>query len=205
MMGKLDVRMVEDGDLDDLVAAHRNFMSGYYTARLGRAYLRRYFWPTILTAPSAVTFLARWDGAVVGLIVCTLDTRRLRSAMLVGGGLLGNLILLAKSLSDRLVFRSSAQNIVNLFKSEPQGLPAAELFLIAVDSQRRGGGIGRRLMEAMDGWLAERGVGEVFLRVRQNNPAAIRLYRNMGYAEFATVAEMGDQWLLMMRSGGHGD
>jgi ribosomal protein S18 acetylase RimI-like enzyme len=57
----------------------------------------------------------------------------------------------------------------------------AELLRIAVDPAHRGGGLGRRLLEACQRELAEGGLVNLFLEVRPSNAAAIDLYRACGW------------------------
>ncbi len=52
---------------------------------------------------------------------------------------------------------------------------------IAVAPETRGGGHGRRLMNALLDEAARRGVREVFLEVRADNPVAQALYRSLGF------------------------
>ena len=54
---------------------------------------------------------------------------------------------------------------------------------IALAAPARGAGAGRRLMEALIGEARSRGVREVFLEVRADNPVARSLYTALGFAE----------------------
>jgi len=54
---------------------------------------------------------------------------------------------------------------------------------IALADRARGAGHGRRLMNALLDAAAERGVDEVFLEVRADNPAARGLYESLGFEE----------------------
>ena len=54
---------------------------------------------------------------------------------------------------------------------------------IAVDPGLRGAGYGRALMEALLAEAGRRGVREVFLEVRADNPVARGLYERLGFAE----------------------
>lgn len=56
---------------------------------------------------------------------------------------------------------------------------------IAVAAEARGAGHGRRLMNALLDAAADRGVREVFLEVRADNPVAQELYRSLGFLEIA--------------------
>ncbi|RGE24407.1 ribosomal-protein-alanine N-acetyltransferase [Leucobacter sp. wl10] len=54
---------------------------------------------------------------------------------------------------------------------------------VAVAPEARGGGHGRRLMTALLAEARRRGVREVFLEVRADNPVARRLYASLGFGE----------------------
>lgn len=57
----------------------------------------------------------------------------------------------------------------------------AELGDLAVDPEHRRRGIGTRLLEAAVETAARRGVGELFLQVRESNEEAIALYADAGF------------------------
>jgi [ribosomal protein S18]-alanine N-acetyltransferase len=58
-----------------------------------------------------------------------------------------------------------------------------EILNLAVAPARRRQGIGRALVEEVLAVLAARGVGEVFLEVRESNAAAQALYGALGFRE----------------------
>ena len=59
----------------------------------------------------------------------------------------------------------------------------AEIFNVAVDSARRGHGIGRRLVERFRDAAVEMGAERITLEVRASNAPAIALYEKQGFAE----------------------
>jgi ribosomal-protein-alanine N-acetyltransferase len=61
--------------------------------------------------------------------------------------------------------------------------PEIEILSVAVDSRRRGAGLGRRLVEAAFGTLAAEGYRTVFLEVEDGNAAALKLYARTGFRE----------------------
>ncbi len=61
--------------------------------------------------------------------------------------------------------------------------PEVELLLIAVHPGQRGAGLGRALVHAACHDAAVRGALEIFLEVRENNQAALALYREAGFLE----------------------
>lgn len=60
--------------------------------------------------------------------------------------------------------------------------PESELLLLAVDPDRRGCGIGKRLLADWQRWAAGKGADDYFLEMRADNDAA-RLYRRAGFSE----------------------
>ncbi len=52
---------------------------------------------------------------------------------------------------------------------------------IAVRKEFRRRGLGRRLMEAVEGALREDGIKKIYLEVAVNNTTALNLYRKLGY------------------------
>lgn len=56
---------------------------------------------------------------------------------------------------------------------------------LAVLPAQRGRGLGRQLLEALLAEAVTRGVSDVFLEVRADNPVAINLYRRHGFDEIA--------------------
>jgi [ribosomal protein S18]-alanine N-acetyltransferase len=57
----------------------------------------------------------------------------------------------------------------------------AELMLVAVLPEDRGGGLGRRLVEGAMDAARQRGARRMFLEVRDGNAAAARLYESLGF------------------------
>lgn len=64
-----------------------------------------------------------------------------------------------------------------------QGGTDADIQTIALDADHRGRGLGRSLLHALLNAAAERGAREVFLEVRDDNPAASGLYLSEGFEE----------------------
>jgi ribosomal-protein-alanine N-acetyltransferase len=75
---------------------------------------------------------------------------------------------------------------------ENHGEPIGHVKNLAVDPDRRGEGIGSRLLERTLGMLATRGVGRVKLEVRASNERARSLYRRFGFDHYHTVRRYYD-------------
>lgn len=57
------------------------------------------------------------------------------------------------------------------------------VYYLAVAETERGAGLGRRLMEAAEAWLRERGAVKLQLMVRDTNEQVIGFYDRLGYAD----------------------
>ena len=55
------------------------------------------------------------------------------------------------------------------------------LYYVAAAPQARGGGVGRRMVEAAEVWLRARGVVKVQLLVRDTNTAVVSFYEHLGF------------------------
>ena len=63
------------------------------------------------------------------------------------------------------------------------GESIGEFYVIGVDPERRGAGLGRRMVEAGFAHLADRGIRSAHLYVEGDNVPALRLYHSMGFTE----------------------
>lgn len=60
---------------------------------------------------------------------------------------------------------------------------------IFVDEQHRNKGLGKRLMQAVESYFREQGIGKIKLTVTLQNKAAISLYEKIGYRQARFVME----------------
>lgn len=67
------------------------------------------------------------------------------------------------------------------------------LYYVAVDPERQGSGLGRRLVRRAEEWLREQGILKVELMVRETNRAVIGFYAALGYA--VTPRAVMARWL----------
>ncbi|MEY4714296.1 MAG: tRNA ((37)-N6)-threonylcarbamoyltransferase complex transferase subunit TsaD [Actinomycetota bacterium] len=79
---------------------------------------------------------------------------------------------------------------------------SADIQTIAIASDERGHGYGRRLMQELLIWSKSVGAEQVMLEVRADNPAAIKLYRSLGFEQIdlrKRYYQPGDIDALVMR------
>lgn len=78
-------------------------------------------------------------------------------------------------------------------------IPWGRVYAIAVDPKARGQKVGLRLMENMIGILKKRGAQQIFLEVRADNPAALRLYDKLGFNVCHTLPDFYGRGLAALR------
>ena len=61
------------------------------------------------------------------------------------------------------------------------------VYYLAVDPEVRRAGIGRRLVDAAEAWVRERGIPKINLLVRKENAAVLAFYAALGWHDTATV------------------
>ena len=61
--------------------------------------------------------------------------------------------------------------------------PVGEFYVVGVDPERQGEGLGRRLMDAGFARLSARGIRIAALYVESDNVAAVALYRSLGFSD----------------------
>lgn len=57
------------------------------------------------------------------------------------------------------------------------------VYYLAADPVRRGSGLGRRMMDAAETWLRDRGAVKLNLMVRRDNDAVAGFYERLGYTD----------------------
>lgn len=85
------------------------------------------------------------------------------------------------------------------------GQPLGHIKDLAVHPDRRRAGVGRQLLERAVCTLRSTGVGSIKLEVREQNAAAIRLYRSAGFVHRRTIPQYyddGEDAMVMLRTRG---
>jgi ribosomal protein S18 acetylase RimI-like enzyme len=62
------------------------------------------------------------------------------------------------------------------------------LYYVGVEPSLQKTGLGREVLAAAEGWLAERGCWKINILVRDDNPAALAFWDKMGYRRNAAVS-----------------
>jgi len=79
------------------------------------------------------------------------------------------------------------------------GTSLARLYSIAVDPQRRGGGVGRRLVAAAEAAALEQECVYMRLEVRRDNEPSLALFRSLGYRQFGRYTDYYEDHMEALR------
>jgi ribosomal protein S18 acetylase RimI-like enzyme len=94
-------------------------------------------------------------------------------------------------LFNGFVWEHEGQVVGNVTLSRPTRHPTRwQISNVAVLEAYRGRGIGRRLVEAAIDLVLQRGGHTAYLYVRQSNPAAIHLYKSLGFVEVDRATDL---------------
>lgn len=74
------------------------------------------------------------------------------------------------------------------------------LYYVASGPRARGRGVGRRMVQAAEAWLRERGVAKMQLMVRETNTAVVSFYEHLGLERTPRVVLA--KWLVEPEQGG---
>jgi ribosomal-protein-alanine N-acetyltransferase len=76
--------------------------------------------------------------------------------------------------------------IIGRISAEKKGL-AGHILTLDVLPAHRGRGIGRRLLQELESIFAQKDISESYLEAREDNVAALRLYKRMGYEKIGKL------------------
>jgi GNAT superfamily N-acetyltransferase len=96
----------------------------------------------------------------------------------------GRAAVLVAELDGKVIGMVTAQLVV----STAEGALSALVEDMVVDGAARGGGVGARLLEAIEGWAAGRGATRLQLLADRDNQPALAFYARRGWAPTALVA-----------------
>ena len=191
-MSSFEVRELRRKDIPYLGAIHREVLPDDYLPRLGRRFLESYFFPFLLQAKSARTFVYLENEKPVGFLVACVDRRRFmrdlkgyRPAHLA-------FYLLSTSLRNWRIFLSTLETLVR----GPGGIREipGELYLIAVGRTAQRRGVGSVLVRYLASYLSEARLQRCQVKVAANDIPANSFYERNGFQVVRTLRYHGRWW-----------
>jgi len=197
---RLLIRRARGCDLPEIAAIHGRSLPDEFLAKLGRPFLARAFYPTLLEVNHAETIVAIRDTQVAGFLTTRIGLsgaltdvlkrhpfRAVRHAL---SGLARRPGLLRK-LPGILV------QLHNRSKQPPNCI--AELFLMAVHPAHRRTGVGRSLIEHSAERLAARGIADYLVWLHADNTSADAAYNACGFELLDRRQFAGTRWTCRRR------
>jgi ribosomal protein S18 acetylase RimI-like enzyme len=161
---------------------HSSSITEGFLPRLGWRFLERLY-RCVVKDERSFLFIAEDDGRIVGMIAGTEDVHALYRRFLRRDGMFAAVVAAPRVVRNvRAVLET-----LRYGGSSTNDLPPAELLAVAVDGSARGRGLGRELVDALNGEFARRGVPASKVVVGAANDQALQLYRGRGYRDAAMV------------------
>lgn len=190
----------EPGDYARFAELHVANLEKSVVSQLGLSILRRYY-RYIAGSPQDFLFAEGEPGAVRGIAVLSLNSNSVMQRFvrtIVPAFLWAVLLKTLQQPSFALVLLKSAGG-ASSFLGEAARKP--EIVQIFVEQKYRNQQLGKRLLEQVDGFLAERGVESYFIRTRlHNNEATLGFYNRNRFTEFERTAWKDDEFVFMTRA-----
>lgn len=180
----IEIKKAQKQDIPEIVAIHIKAFPDFFLTTLGEGFLSLYY-KSVLKSTDGVLLLGRSAGETTGFCAGTLlsagfNTRLIKSNLMgyVGQGI-------------KLLFTHPLK-IWHLFKNRTKENADvgdigeyAELLSIGVDPDKQGGGVGKKMLMALEEEVAQRGGLKLSLTTDYvNNEKAIGFYHSLGYNEW---------------------
>lgn len=173
-------------DVAAIAELHRRGITDGFLSSLGAGFLRELYGFLVDWGDGRVV-VAEQAGAVIGFVAGVKDIKSLYRAFLKRRALPAGLSALPKMVRPSTVRRMWE----TLRYGMEGGGEQAELLSLAVAPNRRGAGVGRRLVEELMAWATEQRLGSMRVVVGADNRAAVAVYRRTGFTDPSPISVHG--------------
>lgn len=184
----ITVRPLGDDLVDRVVRIHQTGLGYTVNSRLGHSHLA-FLYRKMADDPQSFVGVATVDGQPMGIVSGTLDEDRLKARLI--SSMSASLLV---SMCAKIVFRPALmwQWVQGMIIARPiyhgQMKVNAVLTAIAVDDSHQGHGVGRVLVNALEGYFASKDVKAYRLDTLATNRRALSFYAGLGFTEVARRA-----------------
>jgi len=197
-----EIRLASERDIANLVDIHAKSLPEDFLVKLGRPFLSRVFFPTLLASPHAKVFVAVREGRLSGFIITRVGLTGFIGETLASRP--GRFVstCAAALICRPMILRDIVSVLAQLWhrSGSPPRQAIAELFLLAVAPFARRCGIGRALIERSAADLSASGIRTYTVLLHADNAAADATYAAAGFAERAVHQFGRRQWRERERS-----
>lgn len=177
----MNIRPLNIVDIPTVVDIHLKVLEADFITSLGRRFLERALYPTILHPSSTgFGFVQTREGKVVGFIVGLLNESRLYRTLIYRHGFICIIATVRKCLRGRKGFRQVVQTINHLL-FKPMEKTGGWLYYLGIDEKYQGRGLAVRLIKHFLNHYRSLDVSHCWTKTDGSNSAAHRLYVHAGF------------------------
>lgn len=180
----IEINKAQEKDIPIIVAIHIKVFPEFFLTTLGEGFLRLYY-KSVLRSSDGVLLIGLSDGEITGFCAGTILSAgfnvRLIKKNFIGYAWQGMKLLFTHPLRLWHLFKNmTKENAEAGDKGE-----YAELLSIGVDPDKQGGGVGKRMLLALEEEVAQRGGTKLSLTTDyENNEDTVGFYQSLGYNEW---------------------
>lgn len=180
----IEIIKAQEKDIPYIVAIHVKAFPNFFLTSLGEGFLRLYY-DSVLRSPDGVLLIGRSEEVITGFCAGTLfsagfNTRLIKSNLMGYTGQ-GIKLLFTHPLRIWHLFKNMTKENTDVGDKGEY----AELLSIGVDPEKQGGGVGKKMLLALEEEVAQRGRIKLSLTTDyENNEKAIGFYHSLGYYEW---------------------
>lgn len=178
---KIVIKPILKSDIDTVVKIHIAAFPDFFLTQLGSAFLHLYY-KSVLKHELGIMMGAYRDAGLVGFCATTQLSKSFNSSLIINNPFLFSFV------GVRLLF-TKPKAIIRLFKNLTKSSSDnnddgsyAEILSIGVDPKQQGGGVGRKLLKAVEEELEKNKIDKLSLTTDYyNNDNAISFYKSLDY------------------------
>lgn len=189
-MGNVNIRTMTSVDVCAVADIHTDALPDDLLPRLGRSFLAKNYYASILKSKYSTVIVAELDNRIVGFVNLSFNATKHAIWFLLTN--LPSLLISSVRLcfKDRtFIFNMLFSFLNNAAVDIPKG--AAEISFIAVDPSCHGKGVGKKLVEESNKTALQRGISQLFTKTLSSNIHVQNMYIKGWGARIVSTVKIG--------------
>ena len=185
--------------LPEIVNIHCESLPNDFLPGLGKDFLLDVFYPAVYRSKEAqLTVDLDVKGQVNGFIITTRESDKFLT-QIIKQDLISFITIGIKSSFKS--FKSLQNNIAIVFSGlfSPETTKAGEIYIIAVDKNLRGKGVGKRLVAAAENYLLNAGISAIKIKTLASNTSWIQHFEKENWNRVGDLTLIGKKYVVLMR------
>jgi len=182
--------------IQNIVDIHCASLPDDFLPQLGRNFLENTFYPAVIASNQAALIMHLDKESVTGFIIITHDSGQFLSQIIRDHFFAFAWTGLRSSLRSFEHLKKNIEIVISsLFSKESH--PAGEIYVIAVDQNNRGRGIGAMLVDAAREYLKEHHIDEIKIKTLTSNVDWINHFRKTGWEVVDQFRLIGNDYTVL--------